>query len=59
MKVYFTFRNHFKTIQVIHLGINISCCFDSFACGISLSLLFITVGFHIYKSKDNAKDKRV
>jgi len=52
MKLYFTFRNHFKTIQVIHLGFNVSCCFNPFACGINLSLLFITVGFHIHKKKN-------
>lgn len=56
--MYFTFRNHFKTIQVIHLGFNVSCCFNPFACGINLSLLFFTVGFHIHKKfKDKWNQK--
>lgn len=50
MKVYFTYRNHFKTIKVIHLGFNISTCIDTLHFGVCISLLFVTVGLHIYKS---------
>lgn len=51
MKIYFTYRNHFKTLQVLHFGFNISGCINELHIGISLSLLFITIGFHIYKFK--------
>jgi len=50
MKVYFTYRNHFKSIKVLHLGFNISGCYDSLHFGISISLIFITVGLHICES---------
>jgi len=52
MKVYFIFRNHFKTIRAIHLGFDISCCFEAFAMVISISLLFMTIGIAIHKKLD-------
>jgi hypothetical protein len=51
MKLYFTFRNHFKIIKVIHLGFNVSTCIDVLHFGISISLIFITIGLHVYKSE--------
>jgi hypothetical protein len=50
MKIYFVFRNHFKFLKVLHLGCNISTCIDTLHFGISISLLFITIGFHVYKT---------
>jgi hypothetical protein len=50
MKIYFVFRNHFKLLKVLHLGFNISTCTDTLHFGINISLLFITIGFHVYKT---------
>lgn len=58
MKAYWTYRNHWKTIKVIHLGINISGCFESTHYGISVSLLFITIGFQIWKPKMDIDDEK-
>jgi len=57
MKAHFTFRNHFKNIGTLHIGFNISTSLirQSFAAGISISLLFITIGFMIWKVNKNTE----
>jgi len=52
MKIYYTYRKHWKYIKVIHLGVNISGCFETMHFTISVSLLFVTVGLSIYKSEN-------
>ena len=56
MNVYFTFRNHFKTIKVVHLGFNASGCIDALHFGISVSLIFVTIGLHIYKKVEQEEE---
>ena len=52
MKV-FLHINHFKTLRVVHLGVNFSGCINELHIGFSISLLLITIGVHIYKSHKN------
>jgi hypothetical protein len=58
MKVYWTYRNQWKTIKVIHFGFNISGCVESCHYGISISLLFITIGVQMYKPRIDIDDPK-
>jgi len=53
MKIYWIFRQHYKTVKVIHLGFDISCCIENFHAVISISILFITIGVSVYKKANN------
>jgi len=60
MKIYWTYRNHWKILRVLHIGFNVSGSYQDRNYGISISLLFVTIGFHIYKQHtsewDNLED---